>query len=184
MNALRGDLFTTAFEAQRAGYPYDALCITTNGAIKANGALVMGRGVAGAAAERWPDLPWVLAERVRRNGHVLHVLEDRQFADVKVFKSLSDSPTKYLVAFPTKPVWGVLDGERVQGWKVPSSLDIIEQSAAELADATHSHQWRKVLLPKPGCENGGLTWNQVEPVLSRIFAHKRVLDRIDVIERP
>lgn len=45
------------------------IVITTNGSIKKNGACVMGRGVAFQASQRFPNLPYLLGEQIRRYGN-------------------------------------------------------------------------------------------------------------------
>lgn len=174
MNEIQGDLFEVAKEG------YDAFCITTNGHIKKDGTLTMGRGTAGLAAERFPALPRLLAERIRADGHVLHVVSVTEIEDVSARARM---PTPYLVAFPTKPAWGVINYDRLPGWKMPSRIDIIVQSALELVIAIERFKWAKVLLPRPGCDNGGLHWEDVESVLWQIFNSKHVLDRVDIVRR-
>ena len=38
----------------------DIIAITTNGVVKKNGELVMGRGIASQAKQRYPDIPKIL----------------------------------------------------------------------------------------------------------------------------
>jgi hypothetical protein len=47
-----------------------------------------------------------------------------------------------------------------------ASLGLIAQSAEQLAEfATLRYPNERILLPRPGCGNGGLAWEQVRPVL-------------------
>jgi hypothetical protein len=46
-------------------------------------------------------------------------------------------------------------------WKDPSKVELILQSCAELRQMSAG----KVYLPRPGCSNGGLDWNEVKPLM-------------------
>ncbi len=62
--------------------------ITTNGIVRKDGACVMGRGVALQAAQRFPDLPFVLGAAIEVDGNHVHA-----FRDFRVF------------SFPVKQHW-------------------------------------------------------------------------------
>lgn len=53
-------------------------------------------------------------------------------------------------------------------WWKPSSLDLIRQSAEELKRWANSLTEWTFYLPRPGCQNGGLKWSEVEPVLRSV----------------
>jgi hypothetical protein len=128
--------------------PADAICITTNGFVKKNGELVMGRGVAKQAAQRYLDLPFIFGKLVREDGnHVHHRREHGPNGDRLFF------------TFPVKHNW----------WE-EADLGLIERSAHELVHVTHyMPEVKKVLLPLPGCGNGQLSWREVKPVLEPIL---------------
>lgn len=65
------------------------------------------------------------------------------------------NPPPSLVIFPVK-----------HAWYEPADLDLIRQSAIELLTLTAAQGWKTVLLPRPGCGNGQLTWDQVRPVIA------------------
>jgi O-acetyl-ADP-ribose deacetylase (regulator of RNase III) len=128
---------------------FDTICCTTNCVVKSNGELVMGAGVAKAFAKHWPSLPYAWGQRVKQNGCCV-------FIDYYVI-----SPS--LVAFPTK-----------KHWKDSSDIDLIAKSCWELDIIANALGWEKILLPKPGCQNGGLTWKQVKPILEQeLTRHER-----------
>ena len=118
----------------------DAICFTSNGVTKANGALVMGAGVAKAFRDTFPLLDVAAGYAVRTHGNRCQVVRDSKPA---------------IVAFPTK-----------HHWKDPSSLELIRDSAEQLMRLIEDRGWRMVALPRPGCRNGGLEWTQVKPFLS------------------
>lgn len=106
----------------------------------------MGRGVALQAKKRYPGLAKLVGTAIRQYGN--HVLR---------FLCSVNGVHSTLFTFPTKHVW----------WK-PSDLELIKRSTMEL-------QWWAVkmpestfYLPRPGCSNGGLKWEDVKPVLEEV----------------
>lgn len=120
------------------------ICITTNGIVKADGCLVMGKGCALEAARRHPDMPRLLGRFVRNSGNHVFALPHN------------------LVSFPTK-----------HDWRLPSDLDLIRQSAIELRNLADSNLWKSVVIPRPGCGNGELKWPEVRGVLAPILNDDR-----------
>lgn len=127
-------------------YPADVRVITTNGFIRKDGCCVMGRGCAKEAAEKWPDLPKVLGDLIKGFGNHCHLL----FRD------------PVLASFPVK-----------HNWFEKADLELIRRSAQELValatDQTWIDGWKTVVLPRPGCGNGQLRWEDVKPVLEPIL---------------
>jgi hypothetical protein len=115
--------------------------ITTNGNINKNGECIMGKGIALEAKQRYPNLPYLLGQNIQVLGnHVFWYLD------------------AHIITFPTK-----------HNWRDKSSLELIEQSAKELLNtyvkALQTGVSPDIYMPKPGCGNGGLTWEEVEPVI-------------------
>ena len=128
----------------------DAICITTNGYIKNNGEAVMGRGVALEAKQRFPDLAWQLGLKIDEFGNHVQLIHLNPF----------------LYSFPVKHNW----------WE-RAELDLIERSAHELMSHIQSARFEHVLLPRPGCGNGGRDWEtEVKPILEPILD-----DRVAVV---
>jgi len=119
-------------------------CITTNGIVKKNNELVMGKGIALQAKKRYPDIPKILGDFVKLNGNILYYIK------------------KYnIISFPTK-----------HHWKDKSSIELIKQSCYTLNYFTESFN-KLAVLPKPGCENGGLDWeSEVKPIISKILNNR------------
>lgn len=140
MRERTGDLFEAAREA-------DALVVTTNGAVRADGCAVMGRGVAKQAADRWPWLSKALGYRLKNGNHLY------------VWRPDESGERFYIATFPVK-----------HHWRETADLELIRSSVGELglfADV-HRQDVRTVVLPRLGCGNGGLLWrpvtvNQGEP---------------------
>lgn len=117
--------------------PGDIRCITTNGFVKADGSAVMGRGCAKEAAQRFPKLPAELGERLRREGNTLHY-----FGQYNV------------LTFPVKHNW----------WEEADPA-LIRRMAAGLKHFAESMPHATILLPRPGCGNGKLKWEDVRSLL-------------------
>lgn len=131
----------------------EAICVTTNGIIKANGHAVMGRGIA-LQANNLYHVSGTLADHLKAHGNVP--------ANLGVFDGV------YILSFPTK-----------NDWRDDSDINLIRNSAhllVELADKLHL---KHVYLPKPGCANGRLNWNDVKPVIQAILD-----DRFTVVIQP
>lgn len=122
---------------------YDAICITTNSVIKANGELVMGKGNALEAVKRYPPLAMLLGKYVKKYGN-------RAF---RIKTSVGN-----IVSFPTK-----------ENWRDNSDIKLIIKSCKELVIMADKFNWNKILLPRPGCGCGGLKWNEVKLELEKYF---------------
>ena len=115
------------------------VAITTNGAVRKDGRLVMGRGCAREARDRFPNVDKVLGGLVLRRGNVPHVEHGAR-----------------IVTFPVK-----------HHWRERADLDLIRASATALARTWFDD--RRLYIPRPGCGNGGLRWEDVKPVLEPIL---------------
>lgn len=135
----------------------DAIVCTTNMIVKQDGDLVMGAGVAKAFKKRWPGLPREWGTRITEGRHNNGFMIDK-------------SPFEpWLVAFPTK-----------RDWRNKSDLLLITQSARILMCVTRAMGWSKVLMTRPGCGNGGLSW----PVVRKILVETVGLgDEIVIVDR-
>lgn len=119
-------------------------CITTNGITKRNGELVMGRGVAKQAVDRFPSINYDLGNLVKRNGNIVYYLEQFNIA-----------------SFPTK-----------HDWCSKSDIELIKRSCYQL-NAILDKLNRLAVLPRPGCSNGLLDWErEVKPVISQILSDR------------
>lgn len=131
----------------------DAIVITTNGVVKNDGCAVMGRGVARQAAMRYPWLP-------ARLGTCLTAVGNRVF----IYDTPGDDAP--IITFPVKDRW----------WE-RADLGLILKSCRGLAGLVDSRGLRKVVMPRPGCGNGGLDWGDVRKVVG-----PRLDDRFVVVE--
>jgi len=126
--------------------------ITTNGYIKRNGQAVMGRGCAKEAADRFTGLAQFLGfSLIQYQNHVFYL---HQFGD------------RGIITFPVK-----------ENWSDRASIPLIKQSARELIEMTipYFEITEKIYLPRPGCGNGGLEWNNVKPEIENILTDQVVV---------
>lgn len=142
MIELKTDIFYPSFVKTM-----DAICFTSNGVLKSNGDLVMGKGVAKAFADKFPYLPAFFGKRVKQSGN-------------RVFACPSSYDGKQIVvcSFPTK-----------HHWRDPSDLKLIEKSAHELVGITSELKWKHVALPYPGIGLGGLDKATVRTIIKPIL---------------
>lgn len=125
-------------------YPADIHVITTNGVVKKNGCCVMGRGCAQQARDMFPLIDLVLGNRISDQGNIVHDLGPWQYHDNHY----------HIMSFPVK-----------HHWRDQADIRLIEQSAIQLARVTLG----SVVIPRPGCGNGGLDWDDVRPVLKELL---------------
>jgi|SRR5581483_387097 len=148
--------------------PADAKCITTNGFIKKNGHLVMGVGVAGQAQSRYPNFPKIAGRAVKNYGNMVLAFHSSTLRTNTMFDPVEEM---WYITFPVK-----------HNWYEDADLELIKCSARQLMGMLNEPgslmkaTFKKVLLPRPGCGNGHLEWEDVKPVIEPILD-----DRIWVI---
>ena len=128
----------------------DAICVTTNGILRKNGDAICGRGIALTAQQTFPDFEQKLVQLIQSDGNIPHLV-------------LASKGTA-IVSFPTK-----------YHWKDSSDMKLINKSAELLVKMANEQKWTCVLLPRPGCSNGGLQWDKVRPVLGQVFDSRFVI---------
>ena len=142
------EAFVDLWEMHKAG---ETIAITTNGTVRKDGCAVMGRGCAKEAAEKFPILPQFLGNHLRQRGN--HVIWFPEF---------------HLYTFPVKHNWFEL-----------ANLGLIAQSFAELAQAIrgniHVGHEHPVFLPRPGCGNGKLRWDDVKSYIGPLVPNNVVI---------
>lgn len=107
----------------------DNVCVITNGTLKADGRLIMVKGIARVIDDEY-NIAAELGNLVSKQGNHCYVIERKN---------------KKIISFPTK-----------YDWRDKSDLELIEQSAKELCKIADKFEMKCVLVPAPGCECGGL----------------------------
>lgn len=148
----------------------DAICITTNGYVTKGGRAVMGRGCAREAKERWPGIDLALGNAIRKNGNITQVIG---FSKNSYIVALPVKPASRIISDPQKEVVSHMagrfkKGERVPGWALKADLNIIKESIKQLIELADTFEWKKVVLPRPGCGAGELDWKDIEGILKEL----------------
>ena len=126
--------------------------ITTNGFVKTNGQGIMGAGIAKQSVERFPELPAILGDHIKRLGNTVCLVPH-----LKVF------------FFPVK-----------HHWKEKADLELIQKSCKELRGIVNNNpNLQDLYLVKPGIGNGKLDWKDVEPILLKYFSDTDKLTIVD-----
>lgn len=112
--------------------------ISTNGVCRTTGDAVMGAGLAKQAAERFPDLPRWLGERLRQYGNVPQAF-----------------PSIRLVTLPTK-----------DHWRNNSNIHLIRNSIHAARQILNDHDIPCLYCPPLGCGLGGLQWHDVAQAIT------------------
>lgn len=130
----------------------EAMCVTTNGIVKADGHAVMGAGIAKEANKYFH-----LSERL---GKYLKEYGNRAFNLGKYYRNtLNNSACFTVFSFPTK-----------HHWKEDSDMTLIIKSAEQLIEMCNKFGITKCYLTPPGCGCGNLNWETtVKPWLSQIL---------------
>lgn len=143
----RGDMWTAYDDA-------DLFLITTNSTLKKNGALVMGRGIARQARDRFPGLDVTLGREIARRcgsrGEYGLLVSPRW-------------PAAKLSAFQVKT-----------DYARPAALSLIRLSAIALLIWCEEHPGAAVHVNCPGIGNGGLARAEVLPLLKSLPANVHV----------
>jgi len=139
MKEVRGDVFDLIKGE------FQVICVTTNGFVKKNGECVMGRGIAQTVKRLFPHVPKKLGFLLKEYGnrvYILHKYEDGA-----------------ILSFPVKHNW----------WE-DADIKLIKRSCDELmAMLDKNVHITKVLLPRPGCGNGKLSWDDVKPAIEPLL---------------
>ena len=168
MIEIRGDLWSHIGKA-------DVICITTNGFVKSNGDAVMGRGCARQAARRYPDMLQLLGEANRNQGWRYPTL-------------LKEDSGTQIWSYPVKPdriIGGTtpeqvvkhmrdkLDLTRdVPGWAAIANPALIWFSANRLVEHANKYNWKKIIIPRPGCGAGELKWSDIRRNLHELLDNR------------
>jgi len=100
----------------------------------------LGRGCARQARELFEALPARLGALLTAGGNHVHLVAEG------------------LVSFPVEE----------NPWANPD-LTLIRRSAHELKELADRQGWTEVVVPRPGCGGGGLSWQDVRPILTEFF---------------
>jgi hypothetical protein len=160
MKEIRGNLFEV--EA-------DAICITTNGFVKANGEAVMGMGCAKTFRDKYESGAARLGTAIKKNGNRVNYLG-------------ATSRHKFY-SFPVKAIRETNDGTNVvahavgkfglhsvvPGFYCKARLEIIINSCLQLVEVADFTGDKNIVIPRMGCGAGELSWDDVRPVVAELL---------------
>lgn len=139
-------------EANLWEVPADLRVITTNGATKRDGACVMGRGMGrGCALEaktRFPGIDQRLGDLLRRHGN--RVMRLGRYGEGQVRVMIASFPVKH-------------------HWRQEADPALIRRSAEQLVALADKFEYARVVVPRPGCGNGRLSWNEVRTIVAEVL---------------
>lgn len=142
------ELYGDCWDLWRTAPGVTGLCITSNGTVKRDGSCVMGRGIALQVKQRVPGFDSTLGERILLKGNHVHLFK---YTVTKFF------------SFPVK-----------HNWYEVADIELIKRSCKELMALLEPSDI--VLLPRPGCGNGKLRWDDVRPAIAPLLD-----DRVAVV---
>ena len=127
----------------------DLFVVTTNSVIKTSGELVMGKGIARQARDRFPHLAKRFGDEVRRMG-------DEPYGLITLLP-FSGTDIDKMAAFQVK-----------RHFMNMADIHLIEMSAAHLSEWGERHPGAVIHMNFPGIGNGGLGVEDVLPVIHRM----------------
>lgn len=119
----------------------DVRVITTNLEVNHQGQAVMGRGVALQCKQRFRGIEYILGRLI-------------EGTTTKLVHTILSPTNEVLVFFPVK-----------YHWREYARISLILKSLGELIEEANKEGWTKIVMPRPGCGNGGLDWDVVGPIL-------------------
>ena len=144
MQEIEGNLWDSSIAC-------DLRVITTNGATRKDGAAIMGRGCALEARNRFPGIDVELGWLITTHGN-----------RVMRFKKEFSHGGARIASFPVK-----------DHWKDAADPVLIRRSARQLIALADKFSYTtNILIPRPGCGNGKLSWKQVRPILSEVLDNR------------
>lgn len=144
MQTHHGDIWEWKKAVTDGLHTWTPICVTTNGFVKNNGCAVMGVGIAKQALNKYgPGLAKQLGTHIKQHGNVLGVHWGLD-----------------LISFPVK-----------HHWKDHADPQLIEKSCVALKELLNILPANvRILLPRPGCGNGKLSYHAtIEPLLLTYF---------------
>lgn len=128
-------------------YKKGYIVIPTNGVIKNNGENVMGRGLALQVKKKYSEFPKLLGDNLKQYGNVPLIFTEYKF-----------------ITFPVKHYW----------WE-KADLKLIKNSA-QLLGKEWIHKPELIYMPKIGCGNGHLNWEDVVPIIEEYLPLVTIID--------
>ena len=120
---------------------------------------VMGRGLALQFKRAFPE-NFKQYQKACKNGEV----QPGQMFTVDMGLLLNP---RYIINFPTK-----------RHWRQKSRIEDIQSGLEALVEEVRSRRINSIAIPPLGCGNGGLSWNDVKPLIVQVF---KSLPEVEVV---
>jgi len=130
----------------RSGNIFTTKCEVVTITVNCEG--VMGAGIALEGKLRWPKMYEQYADRCQKNEIIPGILDWWE----------SDLSKERVLCFPTKA-----------SWKQPSKLDFIKKGLSTFANQYVEKKVSSIAMPHLGCSLGGLTWDEVRPLIVKVL---------------
>lgn len=117
----------------------DAFVISTNGTVTSKGRCVMGKGCAREARDLFLGIDLTLGNKILSRGNKVHLI------------SLNPD----IMSFPVKHNW----------WE-KADPNLIRTSLFQLLDLVNRMEYPSIAMPRVGCGNGGLKWEEIREILA------------------
>lgn len=118
---------------------------------------VMGKGIALQFKKAYPEVFKAYASACDRG--------DMRIGHVQIYDLNRLSPPHYIINFPTK-----------NHWRGKSKIEYIQSGLYSLADALAKLEATSVAVPPLGCGHGGLSWEDVFPLIESALGNIPGLD--------
>lgn len=149
MREIKGDILSIK---EVNGKPVVGVCFTSNAIVTREGKAVMGAGVAKYFKDNFNGLDVALGKIKSRTMN--NVVTDLGYWD-------RGEDKHRIIAFPTKNHW--------KNDSIPALIKMSCLRLKNLIDSDVRLQKGVILLPRPGCDNGGLDWEEIkDDVIKRL----------------
>ncbi|TWV06046.1 macro domain-containing protein [Bacteroidaceae bacterium HV4-6-C5C] len=120
---------------------------------------VMGKGIALQFKENFPSNYNEYIKACKN--------KELEIGKLLVVKDKNIEKERIIINFPTK-----------KDWKHKSKLDFIDRGLQELVKVIHEYAIKSIAIPPLGCGNGGLDWEEVEPLMEKYLSP---LENIEIL---
>lgn len=142
---------------------YDLFCITTNGTIRKDGCLVMGRGIAFEAISRFPDVQRLAGAEIL------------EFNACRAKRGDPPRPYGFLVLRNYEPSVGLFQVK--YNWWEQADVKLISLATLKLSRLAVDFPGMKIALNFPGIGNGKLSEDVVRPIIDSLPENVEVWKR-------
>jgi len=159
MKEITGNLFNQTWA--------DVICITTNGFVKRNGEAVMGRGCASQAKKKFPGIALELGKNIKTVGNLpTHLITTEDYRIFSYPVKAKSGTCEYNKSNVVQHMRHRFEPQSVvPGWALKATKHMIIKSAEEMMWHADNMNLKTIVIPRPGCGAGELSWEDIGPAL-------------------